>query len=743
MNITTFLLYTCGGFAFLTSLHHFFISLNGVKREEHFNIGIVAVAAIFYTYSMEMIYSAETVDQILKANKIQMFCVPLFFIFYGRFASYFCNKTPTLSLSILSIILGVVPFVRMFSEGLLTYINIRGVKKVTLFWGEQISQLDCETTLFASFYYLLIFIFVGYLFMLSVSAIKTSEYRKGKALLATLIIFILCAVNDVLVDTLNLNWMYLGEYGFILIILVISFYLSKDVYRASVLQSKVEESEKLLATILENAPAVISIKDLNGKYLVINDEFEKVFNLDKREIINKTDKELFDDHLARSFHLNMSEVIRKGEPMQFEEVIPKNDGPHLYISNKFPVYNKDGEIYAVGSMSTDISDKRNLEIRLRQSEKMQAVGQLAGGVAHDFNNQLAGIIGYSDMIKEKSENDASIQEYVKYILTAAKRSSELTDQLLAFARKGKYQSVIVNIHEIIDETIALLKRSISKKIELKENFCSKNLKVLGDATQLQNVILNLAVNSCDAMDDGGELIISTELTFLDNKFCKKSSYTIKPGMFIQITVEDDGQGIPQENLNRIFEPFFTTKEPGQGTGMGLSAAYGTIKNHNGAIDIESEINEGTKIIVYLPEAQNEENKSVEKEIPEESVKGFGEIVVIDDESVIRRMISRILPSLGYNVKDFEKGTEAIEYYRNHYNDIDLVIVDMIMPEMDGKDVFKALYKINPNVKILLSSGFSIEGDAQKLIDMGAQGFIHKPYRKAELSRKVAEILKSS
>lgn len=740
MEITTTLLFTCGGFALLTSLHHLFISFNGVRQKEHFNFALSSCTMIFYVYAMEMIYSAESVTEIVVANRIQMFCVPIFFIFYARFAIFFCRKTPSLFLTVLSIIVGVIPFLRMFSPNLLTYTNIKGVKKVTLFWGEQISQIDATTTNFATFYYLLIFFFVGYIIKISIDAIKESQNKRGKALLVTMIIFVSAALNDVLVDALNLNWLYLGEYGLILIMLVISFYLSKEVYSASVLQKRVEESEKLLSTILENAPAVISIKDIQGRYLVANDEFEKVFKIRKGEVVGKTDIELLDEHIANSFTFNDNEVKRKCEALQFEEAIPHDDGTHMYISNKFPIYNKDGDIYAVGSISTDISDKRNLEVRLRQSEKMQAVGQLAGGVAHDFNNQLAGIIGYADIIREKCEDEPSISEYVKYILTAAKRSSELTGQLLAFARKGKYQSVTVNVHDLIEETIALLERSISKKIIINKNLNSVNPFVKGDSTQLQNVILNLAVNSCDAMENGGELTISTDSTFLDDDFCKKSSYIIKPGMFLQITVEDEGHGISKDLQNRVFEPFFTTKEPGKGTGMGLSAAYGTIKNHNGAIDVKSELEKGTEITVYLPEAEVANNKEEDISENDLSITGVGTIMVVDDEDVIRRMISRILPSLGYNIKDFEKGSDAVEYFKKHHHDIDLVIVDMIMPIMDGKDVFNALKEIDPNVKVLLSSGFSIDGDAQKLIDLGASGFIHKPYRKSELSRKVAEIL---
>lgn len=742
MELISKILYLSSGFVLLASLHHFFISLNNIDRKEHLSFSISTVPIVFYVFAMDMIYTATTVEEILLANRVQMFCTPIFFIFFSRFATYLCQKTPSLFLTVISVIYGLIPFIRIFSENLLTYKNIRGIKTVTLPWGEHISQLDTDTTLFASLYYLFVLFFLGYLLKLSIETIRTNNYKKGKALFVTLIIFLLTALNDVLLDTLNLNWLYMGEYGFVAIIVVMSFYLSQDVYKAQMLRKKMEQSEKLLSAISENAPAVIHIKDLDGRYIMINGEFEKIFHTDRHDIIGKTDFDVMDEPIAKAYTLNDNEVKKAKKAIQFEEAVPHEDGPHVYISNKFPVYNEDGEVYAVGGISTDISEKRNLEVRLRQSDKMQAVGQLAGGVAHDFNNQLAGIIGYADLIKETCGDDSVIVGYVKSILIAAKRSSELTGQLLAFARKGKYQSAKVNVHEIIEETINLLKRSVSKKIVLKNNFRSKNPFVLGDSTQLQNIILNLAMNSCDAIGDEGELQILTESTFLDESFCKESSYMIKPGMYLQITVEDDGSGIPEDTIGRIFEPFYTTKQPGKGTGMGLSAVYGTVKNHNGAIDVKSETNKGTIFNIYLPEAEKGNDGEVEKNSVKKVIKGTGRILIVDDESVIRRVVSSTLTSLGYSVVNFEKGKDAIEYFKENSSSVDLVIIDLIMPEMDGKDVFNKLIEIDPKVKTLISSGFSIDGSAQELLDMGAKGFIQKPFRKSEISTMIAEIMNS-
>ena len=327
------------------------------------------------------------------------------------------------------------------------------------------------------------------------------------------------------------------------------------------------------------------------------------------------------------------------------------------------------------------------------------------------------------------------------ILISAKRSADLNRQLLAFARKGKYRSTMIDLHNTIQEVISLLEHSISKKIVIKQHLNAKPSTTKGDPSQLQNAILNLAINARDAMPEEGKLIFSTEAIIIEERDRKKFHYELSAGNYIQLTVTDTGKGMDKEIQKRIFEPFFTTKGIGKGTGMGLAAAYGTIRNHKGTITAESQVGKGSTFKIYLPiemESYGEETGFFKIK---DLVKGNARILLVDDEQLQCDMAKHTLEKLGYTVTTCGNGKEAVATYKNYLKDIDLVILDMIMPEMDGKDTFLALKGIDPDVKVLLSSGYSITKQIRELLDKGVAEFIQKPYRIAELSQKIADVLK--
>ncbi len=385
---------------------------------------------------------------------------------------------------------------------------------------------------------------------------------------------------------------------------------------------------------------------------------------------------------------------------------------------------------------------RKSEEKLRQAEKMQAIGQLAGGIAHDFNNQLTGIVGYADLLLEELRDTKELSHYVANILKASKNATDLTEKLLAFARKGKYLSVPVDMNRTIEEVISLLLHSIDKKIVIKQQLNAKPPTTLGDPSQLQNSILNLALNARDAMPEGGKLTFGTSIVNLDNKYCRKVPYEIIPGKYVHISVTDSGIGMDEEIKKHMFEPFFTTKQNGKGTGMGLAAAYGTIKNHKGSIDTSSKIGFGTTFNVYLPLHTKQEKEVIYNiERIEKAIRGTAHILLVDDEDIVCDLGLKVLEKLGYKVTICSTGAEALMQYRNSWSNIDLVILDMVMPEMNGRETFQAMKSINPNVKALLSSGYSINGEAVKIIDEGIMGFIQKPYRMPQLSQKIAKVLK--
>lgn len=401
----------------------------------------------------------------------------------------------------------------------------------------------------------------------------------------------------------------------------------------------------------------------------------------------------------------------------------------------------DGNEY-INLYGRDVTEQRKMEEQLRLSEKMQAIGQLAGGIAHDFNNQLSVVLGYADLLLLKLENP-DLYKYAESIKKGAQRSAELTKQLLAFSRKGKFETVTVDMNKVIGEVVSMLEHTIDKKIRIKQILNANPASTKGDQSQLYNAILNIAINARDAMPKGGELIFETEITELDKNFCKTNPYEILPGKYVKVSITDNGKGMDSEIQKHIFEPFFTTKKTGMGTGMGLASVYGTIQNHHGAITVYSEVDKGTVFRIFLPlndEAGDFDEKKIKK--IKKIKKGNARILLVDDEQLVRELGADSLRNLGYKVTLCGDGEEAVEYYKKSWKEIDLVILDMIMPKMGGRETFLAMRDINPEIKAVLCSGFSSENESQEILDEGLLGFIAKPFTQSELSEKISSALES-
>ncbi len=388
-------------------------------------------------------------------------------------------------------------------------------------------------------------------------------------------------------------------------------------------------------------------------------------------------------------------------------------------------------------------EKQELERRLIQNQKMEAVGTLAGGVAHDFNNLLTGILGYAELLRDEKLPPEKIPKAAAVIMSASERAKELTSQLLGFARRGKHQNVRLDVHAIIREVITLLRRTLNKNVKIEEKFEAGDATTRGDPDQIQQVILNLAVNARDAMPQGGVLYCETRRVDLDEEYCRKHAEAI-PGHFIAISVGDTGEGIPREIHDRIFEPFFTTKEQGKGTGMGLAMVYGIVKNHEGFISLKSQLGGGSRFTVYLPVSLEIESSSNIEKSKTDAVRGKGTILLVDDEEIVNEVASSMLGELGYEVIAFCDARKAVRYLERHPDSIDLAIIDMIMPDMDGRECFHALQKIRPGLRTILSTGYSRDDIAQDLLSEGEMvGFVQKPYRLHQIAEVVSNALKTS
>jgi nitrogen-specific signal transduction histidine kinase/CheY-like chemotaxis protein len=387
-------------------------------------------------------------------------------------------------------------------------------------------------------------------------------------------------------------------------------------------------------------------------------------------------------------------------------------------------------------------ERQRLEERLRHTQKMEAIGELAGGIAHDFNNILTPIQGNAQLLREHVAPGSEQSGLVEEIFGASLRAAELTRQLLAFARKGAFQIVPVGINSLIREVRGLLSHGIDRRIEIELDLAAGNPTVRGDPAQLQTSLLNLGLNARDAMPDGGRLTFTTRNLTLDEAHRGALYPEIEPGEYVEICVSDTGVGMTDEVRRRVFEPFFTTKEAGKGTGLGLAGVYGCVRGLRGAIRVRSEPGQGATFHVLLP-ASGERARARTGPPPTHVVTGQGRILVIDDEEMVRSFAARSLRQMGYTVTSCADGVGALDYCRQHHSEIDLVVLDLVMPKLDGASVFRELKRLYPDLRVLLCSGFSRNQEVETLIGEGAVGFITKPLRIEVLSQEVGKHIRGS
>ena len=395
---------------------------------------------------------------------------------------------------------------------------------------------------------------------------------------------------------------------------------------------------------------------------------------------------------------------------------------------------------------TELEEKRRMELQVNQSQKMEAIGQLAGGIAHDFNNMLAGISGYSQLIKKRCvANNPQLEQYVDAIIAGSKRAADLTSQLLAYARKGKFQMVTVDVHKAIYDLMQLLFHTIDRRIKITLHLQALSFAITGDPTQIQNALLNLALNARDAMPEGGEITITTQNQLLREETVRthqNKKYTILPGSYLVISVSDSGLGMDADTRAKLFQPFFTTKDVGKGTGLGLASVYGCVKSHAGYIEVDSEVNKGATFHIYLPLTDECPTDQTDDAIVTVPAKGQGTIMVVDDEDIIRTVCKEALLENGYRVVTCSNGAEAVDYFRTHATEVDLVVLDLIMPIMGGYDCLRHLKDIRQDIRVVISTGYNLNEDTQQIVLRGINGFLKKPFDSDALLKMVAEVLQN-
>ena len=485
-----------------------------------------------------------------------------------------------------------------------------------------------------------------------------------------------------------------------------------------------------------SSPDAVNINRLdNGLYVDINEGFTRATGYTREEVVGRTSLELNIWHDPADRQKLVQGLREKGYYENLEAQFRKRDGGLITGLMSARVISLKG-VPHIMSITRDISESKLVATKLQQTQKFEAIGTLAGGIAHDFNNLLMGIQGRASLMSLDLEASHPHQEQIRAIEEYIRSATSLTQQLLGFARGGKYEVKPVDMNELVQDSSAMFGRT-KKEIRIHTKCQASPLVVEADRGQIEQVLLNMYINAWQAMpSDGGELYLETDIVMLDEAHCKTHQTT--PGLYVKVSITDTGTGMSEAIRLQIFDPFFTTKEKGRGTGLGLASAYGIIKNHGGMITVYSEVGHGTTFNIYLPVS----DKEAHQEVPVEGalITGSATILLIDDEELIIDVGKAMLERLGYRVVICMGGQEAVKVITNMAEEIDLVILDMIMPGMDGGSTFDCIRQIQPDMPVLLSSGYAINGHADKIMRKGCNGFIQKPYRISELSQKIRKVL---
>jgi PAS domain S-box-containing protein len=499
-------------------------------------------------------------------------------------------------------------------------------------------------------------------------------------------------------------------------------------------EEALRDSEERYRTLFQTSRDVIYITARDGEFIDVNQAGLDLFGYTRDEMMGMDAKKIYVDPNDRL--LFQQEIERRGAVTDYEVKFRMKDGTQMdCLLTSTLRQAKDGTILGYQGIIRDITERKRLEAQLQQAQKMEAIGTLAGGIAHDFNNLLMGIQGNVSLVL--SDMDPSDPHYERLMNTEKQIQSgaKLTSHLLGYARKGRYEIKPLSLNQLVEETSETFART-KKEVTIHREFAADLFAVEADPGQVEQVLWNLFINAADAMPEGGELILRT--ANVTHKDMTGKLYDPVPGNYVLLTVSDTGSGMGKEVMERIFDPFFTTKERGRGTGLGLASTYGIVKGHRGYIDVTSRKGEGTTFKIYLPASEKRVYEAFKH--LDRLVTGTETVLLVDDEEAIRLVGRELLEAMGYEVLLASNGEEAIELYEKHRDGIDIVLLDIVMPHMGGGVTYEKMREINPDVKVLLLSGYSIDGEATDILKRGCNGFIQKPFTMKELSGRIREIV---
>ena len=517
---------------------------------------------------------------------------------------------------------------------------------------------------------------------------------------------------------------------------------TRDVTERSKAERKFRQTYPLLRAVADGTSDAVFVKDRKGRYLFINEAAARFMGGSVEELVGRDDAGIFGPDDFEVIRKGDEEVMRSGETLTREEVLKTAEGTVTFSATKAPYRDGQGNVVGIVGISRDITEQRELESQFLRVQRLESIGTLAGGIAHDLNNVLSPILMSIGLLRMGEEKPETL-DILSTIEESAQHGADMVKQVLSFARGIEGKHMHVQLANLLREIEKFANETFLKNIRVYRQ-CPDDLWIVGgDPTQLHQVLLNLCVNARDAMPDGGTLRLSAENLELDEQYAAMN-IEATPGPHVLVRVDDTGTGMPPEVIDRIFEPFYTTKGPGDGTGLGLSTTLAIVKSHGGFMRIESEVGRGTRFNVYLPAKPD---SSAEDELPgEENLieRGKGELVlVVDDEPSIREITQQTLEEYGYTVMVAKDGVEATAKYAQHEMEIAAVIMDMMMPTMDGPSAVRAILRINPEARIIAASGLTTGGIERRMLEAGVKYFIAKPYTAPTLMRILRRVLEEA
>jgi two-component system, cell cycle sensor histidine kinase and response regulator CckA len=530
--------------------------------------------------------------------------------------------------------------------------------------------------------------------------------------------------------------------GLVGMVLLFDIYTVYQHFQIQAFRKRLIEREELFRLITENAADMIAVVDTKGQRLYNSPSYEKILGYTAADLENTDSIEQIHPEDREKVMKAASDARATGKGSSLEYRMRHKDGSWRMLESRASTIFKNDQVEKLVIVNRDITERKHLEEQFRQSQKMEAIGRLSGGVAHDFNNLLGVIIGYGELVQEGTAANAPLRPCVDEMLKAAHRAASLTRQLLAFSRQQVMDPRILDLNVAVRDMEKMLKRLIGEDVRLNTKLDPALARIKADPGQIEQVLMNLAVNARDAMPNGGELKLETSNFYIDEAFAKRYPYPVLTGEYVMFTVSDSGVGMEPSTRARIFEPFFTTKEKGKGTGLGLSTVYGVVKQSGGYIEVQSELGAGACFKIFLPKVEDAADAQRTSGDSRVSATGTETILLVEDEAALRNLTGQLLRGCGYKVLEAQAGPEALELSRHHKHEIDLLLTDVVMPSMSGRVLADKIAEERPETRVLFMSGYTGQTVGQHGVLAEGSLFLPKPFTREALANKVREALDS-